>query len=288
MNSTFGRQNHPDFVASEIELLSDRLKDVKQLFTDAQLRTYKLGRRSNSGNYYDGINFHTQVREFNPGRDDIYHIRAVRQKNVIVPEDPNKNRATLWQYLLRAVIANSAEELETDFKEDVDWEGILSVIRNEESVKVAEYKQAVEDIFRVNGLDFSRNLMKKHEDVFLFGHLQAIDAWKGENINQSVRFLMDLIWRRKGMEREARELIEMNIEILEENELMIRNVKGLFARRQPDDLARVELLVSAGFQFTNVNLTKSDLAWLIEMGSRDLIQFARNLKNCEGVLEGGR
>jgi hypothetical protein len=274
MAEGFTSQNHRHEIKEALRAYGGVAGIINQTFVDARIRDLLAARPSSTASY-DSISTHTSVRMILPSKEALEFVRVSREGQVsLAAQDPNKSPEALWQYLHDTVLSSDTSNLQNTYERKVDWEEVVYVLRNDNALPINKYYMAVEEIFEKHKLPFSRNMMKKNEGLFLTGHLQAPDAWKGDNVRQSVRYLMDLIWRRKGMEDQARELVHNNLKMLEENELMVRNVKGLFARRQADDIARIELLFSAGFRFTKVDLLPEELTWLSEVGSIEVINLA--------------
>ena len=263
MPINFTGQNHfAPLVNALLNYRPHMIQNVQQVFTDERIRVQVLGRQPASSLGYDNPASHMAVRQVNLTGNELENIRVRQVSGKSAMRDPNKHPDALWELLQTAVTSNSAAMLEMTYDRKVNWMALISSVRNERGLNVKEYYAEVENHFETNKLPFSRNMMRKNELLFMKGHLASPDAFRGENVRQSVRYVTDMIWRGKGTDEEVIEIVSRNLSVLEENELFGRSVQGLFERRQNDDVHRVELLFRAGFRFLNSKLSPDDWQWV--------------------------
>jgi hypothetical protein len=262
MSRAFTKENHfPQLVAALKKYGYKFSKSVKQKFTDEKIREEYF----KDGGHYDTVSRHARVRKIDPPEALLSDVRATKIPNaVLTVTEPSENPERFWQILTLAARNDDAAYLIDGFgKTKADWVPLIRVINNRRHLPVAEYYRAVEAAFTRAALPFSKNLAKKFDLLFQDGYLNARDAFAEPNLRQAVRYVSDILWR-SPLPNDAQPWIRENLDVLENNELMSRNVRTLFDRAEEEDRERVNTLWAAGYRFKNLNLSDEDLSWLAE------------------------
>ncbi len=268
MNTNFTFQNNLSSHREKlVQLLGATSEPVQQKFQDERWREGILKSMVRADGY-DGSKIHAQVRRvfYSPETLEKYQVQRT-SGGAVEAIDPQESPEQFWEILASATMNQDPFILQAAVKtpEEISWKNIINLFWNRDRLPVELFYGSVELALRQVNLPVSRNLMRKFESVFANGHLAAPDAFEGEkNTRQSIRFVMDAIWRSRDMKR-ATELVQKYLEPLEEHDLMVRNARSLFERRQPEDVARIEALLAAGYRFRRQLLGQRDWLWLAQV-----------------------
>lgn len=270
MSSDFTAQNH--FGAQMRDLKAYPVDGVvNQSFLDESIRNRLLSPLVSSS-HYDAIGNHQSVRLVKP-RPQQPNLRIYRLSGPPRVIDPKKDARGLWQLLIAAVNANNPLYLQELAIPEDGKRRLVDALRNIRRQSVARYYEQVKATFEELDLPFSQNLVKKYESLFFVGHMSALDAFSEQNLRQTIRFTIDVVWRSKDI-TQASEWISSHLKIFEENDLMTRAVRGLFERKQQVDAERMSFLWNIGYRFTQQAFSQEDLKWISIVGPPDMAFWA--------------
>jgi hypothetical protein len=247
----FAAQNH--FQPQQAELMGYTGLDSKvvhQQFQDLWVRNI-LSTSGGNTSTYDSTEGHMAARRIDRTSEELEGFRIeMIEGNPVTEVSMRSSPDRIWSAVSTAVQANSTELLVPLFEnEKVDLNAFLSRLRNEEGKTVKDFLQDVEQTFLDHKLPYSRNLAKKFESLFQLGYLKSSDAFSNEeSIRQSVRYVMDLLWR-SGTPEEALPYLRENLEIFQNNEIMRRGVQALFDRWTPEDVRKIQYLDTINYSF---------------------------------------
>lgn len=256
---TFLPESHfPELIAA-----SDRFVtagNVEQIFADDWLRTGYLGVAPSSGLQFDGVANHRYARKVEPSAQALSGFRVLKNSQTVAEAEP----PDVWTSIEIAVLAADPQAMAAHPEPTPGiWTELINTIRNQRNLRLIDYYAAVENVMQRAGLKLSRNLRKKYEDMFLFGHLQAPDAFlEPSELKQSVRYVQEILWR-SPKPGDAKVYLRENISAFESSETFSRAAEGLLERRQATDEERLKVLWSSGYRFRQVSMTGAHWGWIL-------------------------
>lgn len=232
---------------------------VYQTFLDLDIRLKILPSVAHSELTYD--NPKSQARTFlltGVPVDDV-RVSVINSKSNDM-ETPANNAPRFWTLVGVALETGDVSQLTAEFGSEINWQELLNTLKNTKKLPVAQFEKSISNFCAEWKIPYSNNIKKRYESYFSVGHFAAPDAFSHDNKRQTVRHVIDGIWRGLN-EAGAYAALSSNLDLFETNELMIRNVRGLFERRQPADMARIIKIWKAGYRFKHQNLSDDERMW---------------------------
>lgn len=222
---------------------------VVNQYLDTEIRQYFIGFSVNPHGDRPQDNIYSTVFVPQDALLDglLFHVEEIGKP--VVQEKPPATRQEAFVQLLELTLDRETAEEFLGFLgiEKGEIERILGIVQNKDRLPLAEYYQRMEGLFNEYEAKLSENFLKKHEELFMRGHLNAADAVTSADEGlkaKTVSFVISVIRRGRHRER-AYDLIKLNPTFFSSSE-KFRAYVGAIPLGTPEHLFRLRMLVHAG------------------------------------------
>ncbi len=254
-------QNHFGPLKNRIIRAINPFSTVGQTFGDVALRKRYLDQVVSSA-HYDAPSIHTKVKLYD-ARSANARLPKVRAVTINLEELTN-GRGGVHELMQRIQIAYSSRSvsfLSGAHPEFRQWGSLIALLRNSSRRTLAQYYSELEKTFAKLGVTLSRSLRERYADLFVKGHLNASNAFRGAEAERSFQIIVDIYMQKRDVSIFSK-VRSRKAEFFASAPFQ-KMIQEILTRRRPADQERVnQLWTGLGYHFDDITLTGEQVDFL--------------------------